>query len=723
MPIRFVHTIGVLEILLFWLLTGISFGQQPTVPRLIAFSGALQDGNRPANGVAGLTFALYKDQKGGAPVWLETQNVRIDDEGRYSVLLGSTQGEGLPAELFASGEARWLAVSTPTQDAGEQPRILLVSVPYALKAGDADTIGGKPASAFVLAETVADSKPATLVSLSNNKAGTIDGPGTFAVSGTGTPNLLTKWQDSIGTLIDSAVFESGGQVGVGTTSPIGKLNVANSGSPTYLTLSAYGADLFDKGILTRAARGTSAAPLPVVGGDILMNLYGQGLFGPNPVLDYAPAAGMTMAVEGTVGTGAVPGLILFQTADSSGTFAERMRINSAGNVGIGTTNPSARLDVNGFLKATSFVGDGSNLTNLPAGTANNVICTNCISTGEIVDGTIVNADIDAAAAIAPTKIAGTAATLGANTYTGTQMLTNGNLNLPVTTANGSSGVVTMNGKRFLHNYGNYNTFLGEDAGGAVTSGQFNTGIGYRAFYLTTTGSNNTAQGSSALYSNTSGSNNAASGFSAMYSNTTGSSNTATGAYALYSNTTADNNTAFGVNALYSNTTGTANAATGTNALFSNTTGSNNDASGYQALYLNTTGSNNTAVGVRSGVTATSANANTTGSNNTFIGFEAGPGTSTPLTNAAAIGANALVSTSNSMVLGDSNVSVGIGTQTPSAKLEVNGGVRLNSSIGKPNCNASTRGTFWITQQATGQEDSVEVCVKNSSDIYIWKTVF
>src|SRR3990170_1578308 len=35
----------------------------------------------------------------------------------------------------------------------EQPRILLVSVPYALKAADAETLGGKPASAFVLARS------------------------------------------------------------------------------------------------------------------------------------------------------------------------------------------------------------------------------------------------------------------------------------------------------------------------------------------------------------------------------------------------------------------------------------------------------------------------------------------------------------------------------------------------------------------------------------------
>ena len=84
-----------------------------------------------------MTFLLYKDQQGGAHVSLETQSVPPDKNGRYTVTLGATTNGGLPADVFANGEARWLAVQVVGQ--AEQARVLLVDVPYALKAADAET--------------------------------------------------------------------------------------------------------------------------------------------------------------------------------------------------------------------------------------------------------------------------------------------------------------------------------------------------------------------------------------------------------------------------------------------------------------------------------------------------------------------------------------------------------------------------------------------------------
>src|SRR5579859_4276249 len=74
------------------------------VPRLLSFSGAVKDAKgNPVTGAAEVTFSLYTFQEGGRPLWLETQKVQLDEQGRYTVLLGATQPEGLPLDLFTSG--------------------------------------------------------------------------------------------------------------------------------------------------------------------------------------------------------------------------------------------------------------------------------------------------------------------------------------------------------------------------------------------------------------------------------------------------------------------------------------------------------------------------------------------------------------------------------------------------------------------------------------------
>src|SRR5215813_6242522 len=127
-------------------------------------------------------------------------------------------------------------------------------------------------------------------------------------------------------------------------------------------------------------------------------------------------------------------------------------------------------------------------------------------------------------------------------------------------------------------------------------------------------------------------------------------NTRLGTGALQNNTTGNNNTASGVNALFSNTTGDYNAASGLNALFSNTTGDYNTASGVSALNGNTTGSQNTASGLNALFN------NSIGGFNTAIGAGADVSVGN-LTNATALGAEAIVNASNKIRLGNDSVTV------------------------------------------------------------------
>jgi hypothetical protein len=65
------------------------------VPRLIKFSGTLSSAS---SSTAGVTFALYTEQTGGAPLWLETQNVTLDANGRYTIYLGANHANGVPLD-------------------------------------------------------------------------------------------------------------------------------------------------------------------------------------------------------------------------------------------------------------------------------------------------------------------------------------------------------------------------------------------------------------------------------------------------------------------------------------------------------------------------------------------------------------------------------------------------------------------------------------------------
>jgi trimeric autotransporter adhesin len=193
------------------------------VPSMVNFPGTLADSSgKPMTGVVGVTFLLYRKPQGGAPLWMETQNVRPDKSGYYSVMLGSTAAQGLPADLFVSGEARWLGVQISGQP--EQPRVLLTSVPYAMKAADAETLGGLPLSAFVLATA-----PGNTVTTSDSSLGTgAAAPPAGAVTGSGTAGFVPLWT-SAANIGSSALFQLGtgatAKIGLNTTTPVTPLDI------------------------------------------------------------------------------------------------------------------------------------------------------------------------------------------------------------------------------------------------------------------------------------------------------------------------------------------------------------------------------------------------------------------------------------------------------------------------------------------------------------------
>jgi predicted acyltransferase (DUF342 family) len=231
-----------------------------------------------------------------------------------------------------------------------------------------------------------------------------------------------------------------------------------------------------------------------------------------------------------------------------------------------------------------------------------------------------------------------------------------------------------------------NSALGYQALQENTTGSINNVVGYQALRSNTTGQQNHAFGYQVLTANTTGSYNSAFGSSALKSNTTSNGNNAFGAGALFTNTTGGENCAFGNSALRLNTSGTRNVAVGNGALYNNTS-INNNAFGYSALYFNTTGSYNTATGRHAlyynttGIENTAigdaaGNFNKTGSYNTFLGANTDVDSSANTwSSSTAIGANAIITASNQIVLGTTTEVVSV-----LGKLSVVGDASFNGRV-------------------------------------------
>jgi len=201
--------------------------QQPTtsaIPNLIRYGGVLKDANGAAlaSQTLGVTFALYKQQEGGVALWTETRNVTTNAAGQYSVMLGSTKPEGMSAELFSEQEQRWLSVQVQGQP--EQSRVLMVSVPYAFQAHEAETLGGLPASAFVKSAADASSTGSADAGITGNASSATASGKTAASAG----QTQDASKDGVGWVRNGQVLKlmtDTDKVGIGTSNPMTKLEV------------------------------------------------------------------------------------------------------------------------------------------------------------------------------------------------------------------------------------------------------------------------------------------------------------------------------------------------------------------------------------------------------------------------------------------------------------------------------------------------------------------
>ena len=532
-----------------------------------------------------------------------------------------------------------------------------------------------------------------------------------------------SFQIETGASASTLVVDSNSRVGIGTASPIANLDVIRSGATGLSSVNARTTALFQN---SNSAGTTISINAPNTGysgiflGDPELETQGQiKMVHTTNTLEFASQGGAAelilqagnIALAGGVdrriklSDSGVSGistsdntvyirgndddLILNAAANGLTKFqyngTERMRIDTSGKVGIGTTSPNANLHV-GSSNAT---GDATNpaiqlggantyrlglYTDSEAGYIENKNGDNGLvfrvktageamriagGTGDVLIGSSTNLDVltsspkiqvgSGSGHSSMQFYSGTGSvgalyfgdsTSGTDRYPGYIEYRHNN-NTMAFRVNGTDHVIFLsNGQISCKNItatdsaGNVSVGYGALNVVQANSGDANVAVGYEALEDVTTGSNNTGIGYRGAMNITSGNYNTALGTFTMYANTSGSRNTALGYQALYSASGNDHNTAVGNRALVAATNNGSCTAVGSQALEDCTeNGHNNTAIGVRASYKTTSGQYNTSLGVdalednQTGQynTACGSNAlgNVSGSNNSGLGYSAG----------------------------------------------------------------------------------------------------
>lgn len=375
----------------------LAFPVTPTIaqiPRTLSYQAVLTDksGTPKPDGPYDVTFRLYDVDNGGAPVWTETQTLDVS-RGLFSAVLGSVTPFG---DDLTFTQPYWLSLQV-APDPELTARLPLTATGYSLGPWTTSTAAGTQGAGEAGPDNnifynngnvgIGTASPATRLTVSSVGYGIEQTDGTRRLS-----TYLSATGGWFGTRTDDPLnffvndgparmtVDNGGRVGIGTTTPASRLTVRTTGG-----FDAYGIEHTDGTVRLSTFLGGNAGwlgtrtahplnfyindGLPSLAIDASGNIvitpnggvggYGSTIFG-------APGGESGMSIRGgnradvrfdgsTLKLVAGPG-----TGPPGSTSG--VAVTTGGNVGVGTSAPTAKLEVIGRTKTGSLeITAGSDL--------------------------------------------------------------------------------------------------------------------------------------------------------------------------------------------------------------------------------------------------------------------------------------------------------------------------------------------------------------------------
>jgi hypothetical protein len=275
----------------------------------------------------------------------ELHITKPDDDGAFALRVDDEAGDASPAVIDQVGN---VGIGTPSPDPNAKLHVKKGATDLYDVAVNTAMVIENSADAFLDFDVPSANSAGLRMDISGDPRGAVvyEGPGAVPprLGPLGEqlgPDTMRFWTAGA----ERMRIDNVGNVGIGTASPGAPLHVLglNSG-PTNrgIMLSAHN-EGFEPQLTLRKSRGTAAAPTVVANGEYLGGLIMEGYDG----TAYTVGSIIGTAVDGTPSGGVMPGRLEFWTDNSVTGFTEKMRITSGGNVGIGTTTPSALLHLRG----------------------------------------------------------------------------------------------------------------------------------------------------------------------------------------------------------------------------------------------------------------------------------------------------------------------------------------------------------------------------------------